>query len=302
MLPPASLESVALNRLSHARVSWLLARAGLAHLVIKGVGTADLLGTDRASADVDVLLAPADAPRAVAVLCAHGHREPLAGSAPGETALHSRTLRAELGNEVDVHHHFPGLDADPLLAFGVLSARGTQLPVAGHPVPVPDVAGRVLLLAVAAGRDGKGSRAARDFEAALGLVDPGELRRLAEQLAALGPLRAGVWTLPHPEPAEAALELAAVDVPTRWQLMAEGSSSVDLRWQELREAGWGRRLRLLVRELVPTRAFMAGYDPRSAAGWAALTAAHLRRWRVLAAEVPRSARRVRRQTRRDPNG
>lgn len=292
---PAARETVAFNRLAHARVSWLLGRAAVPHLFIKGVTTADLLSQDRVSGDVDVLVAGADSDRAVGVLSAHGYHEPLAGSAPGETALHSRTLRSDGGPEVDVHHHFPGLEADPERTWSVLESHAASLVVAGRPIPVPDPLCRVLLLAVAAARDGKRSRAAADFAAALPLVDAGMLRALAADLDALGPLRAGVWTLPDPAAAEALLGLTDTPVATRWRLMAEGDSSVDLRFQELREASWPRRVRLLARELVPTRAFMATYDPRSRAGLSALLAAHWRRWRKLAHDVPAAARKVRRQ-------
>lgn len=296
-LPAASSESVAFNRLGHARVSWVLTRAAIPHLFIKGVTTADLLGQDRASADVDVLVARSDSPRAVAALLECGHHEPLAGSAHGETALHSRTLRSESGPEVDVHHHFPGLEAEPDRTWDLLRRGATTLPVAGHAIAVPDTLSRVLLLAVAAARDGKRSRAATDFAAALPLVDGGELRALAEELGALGPLRAGVWTLPEPGEVERALELSDVAVTARWMLMSEGDGSVELRWQELREARWGGRVRLVLRELVPTRSFMAVYDPRSKAGGRALLVAHWRRWRKLAHDVPRSIAKVRRQTR-----
>lgn len=295
MLPAATREPVAVNRLAHARVAWILSDARVPHLFIKGVTTADLLTQDRTSGDVDVLVAPEDSARAVAALEARGLHEPLAGSSPGETALHSRTLRSAGGPEVDVHHHFPGLDADPARTWEVLSARAQTLTVAGHPITVPDQLSRVLLLALAAARDGKRSRAAADFAAGLPLVELERLRELAADLDALGPLRAGVWTLPDVHEVEARLRLTETPVPTRWLLMSEGDSSVHLRWQELREASWPRRIRLIARELVPTRSFMATYDPRSTRGWAALLGAHWRRWRKLAHDVPRAARQVREQ-------
>jgi hypothetical protein len=295
MLAAASSEQSAWNRLGHARVSYLLRNAGIEHLVVKGVSTEDLLGTERLSRDVDVLVAPDSSDAAVAVLAAAGYTETFAGADPREISPHSRPLRAPDGPEVDVHHHFPGLDADPAATWAVLKQRATTLRVAGHDLPVPDHVTRVLLLGVAAARDGVGSRAASDFATAIDLVDPDELRGLAAELGALGPLRAGVQTMPDPAAVESRLRLDAVAVPERWQLLAGGASGVDRKWQDLREAGWRQRIGLLGRELLPTRSFMATSDPTSTAGRGALARAHLRRWQRLAVEVPRSARKLRRQ-------
>ena len=112
--------------LLHAEACWALADRGIDALVIKGPSIGEWLYPegDRESADVDLLLRPSQWDAATSVLEARGFEPTYAGFRETETALHSLDLQrtnAEQGRHgLDLHHYFPGIDADPEDAFDVL--------------------------------------------------------------------------------------------------------------------------------------------------------------------------------------
>ncbi|MCT2006779.1 nucleotidyltransferase family protein [Micrococcus lylae] len=139
--------------LAHAAVARLLGDVGIRALHIKGY--AALPGSyrpDRGSTDVDLLVHPDDASRAVALLSESGW--PVATDfSQGSIFGHAATLRHGQLGYVDVHRWFPGIGLDPAIAFEELWSTRAERCLAGHRIPVPDRPHQRLLILLHAARD-----------------------------------------------------------------------------------------------------------------------------------------------------
>lgn len=141
-------ESVALTS---AAVQFIADCAGIRILHLKGPAAAELLGLERHSSDVDVLVHPEEWSRLVAALEAVGftvHQEAvLAGRG------HSVDLLSPCwGAGVDVHHRFPGVGAPAAVAFEALWERRTSVCLAGVPCQAPGRVAHALLVVLHSAR------------------------------------------------------------------------------------------------------------------------------------------------------
>lgn len=289
---------VAWSRLYHARVSYLLVAAGIDHVLIKGQTWAGPLHLpDARVGDVDVLVPPAQMRAALDRLLDAGLSLAHGTDSRIEVAVHSVTLRSTEGTEVDLHDRYPGLDADPDLTWRALMSHVGRAEIAGYDVPVLDGAAQALVAAASAARDGAASTSARRVRAGFDGIDWPGVASLADEVGAGGVLHAAFQLVGRGAEARA---LQLPPIPVEWRLALAGAANETKRAYYLLHAPTRDRWRMLAREVLPTRAFLAVEDPELLRkGPLALVTAHLRRWHRIARRLPEVVRtlwRVRRDT------
>lgn len=171
---PTLLHAVEAVTLCHALVSEVAATVGCRLLIIKGQSSVwHGLRPPRVSADVDVLLAPADLDRFLQAMAGIGWYERPDGSLITlPAARHSVTLIHDRWPcDVDVHYRFPGLLVEPAEAFDVLWERRMKMPIVGAHVDVPDKVSSIVITALHSVRGTtKQPRHADEFRRLLGLA------------------------------------------------------------------------------------------------------------------------------------
>ena len=187
--------------LLHAEIGYLLAKAGIQVLHIKGPTVALWLYPpgERRWGDVDVLVAPQQMTEALRVLGQHGFREVFAGVNRSTSTDHAISVHrmdsAAGGDEVDVHDRFPGIGADPDRAFDILWARRQPARLAHLEVWFPDLPSRAILTVLNTARTSRSEQAQRDLACLVDGAAPLEWEKviaLARALEALPALRAGL--------------------------------------------------------------------------------------------------------------
>jgi hypothetical protein len=250
--------------------------AGIRAILLKGPVTAQWLyadGTPRPYLDVDLLVPPQRWRQARSVLERLGYRDAWTGMAPHEFrthVTHAHPLRLEpVGRQgqvdlpsgvcLDLHRSFHGIGAPDETFWRAVAEDTERIYVAGTNVEVPGEVTRALLLALHAASAGTTAVKRRDLERALEQVEDDVWRdahRLAVELDAVSRLLAGLGLLP--QGAELIERLALngeMDVPSA--LYVSGIPPVAEGLERLRTAtGLMSKARFLVRELVPTAAFM----------------------------------------------
>ena len=191
--------AVAVNLMARVVIEETKARSGEA-ILLKGPSFANAFyGPDeppRLYADVDLLVS-GDAHALVAeVLRARGYVASQA-RAPGD---HATTWRRDGLPEVDVHDTLGGLLATPDRVWATLREHQRPLAVAGGMVPVLDVPGLALHVAIHATQHGRaGGRPVVDLEHALDKIDEPDWRRayeLAEELEGVDAFATGLRLVP----------------------------------------------------------------------------------------------------------
>jgi hypothetical protein len=293
-----TVSSSAWIELLHAELCWALARADVDVLVLKGPSLRLWLYPEgRDSLDVDLLVRPADWAQAVDVLRARGFTASHAGRGPGETSDHSEEFhRVDPGlggHSVDLHRYFPGIEATPEVAFGVLWRARAPGCVGGVDVWFPDLAARTLLAALHAARDPYSAKATEDLRRAAAQLQPATaagLIDLAEQLQARGALRAGLETQPSTRDLVEQLGLQGVEVPDEWRLRSEGAGLTALRLSHLQEIPWAQRPATLGRWLFPSPTLIRDRMQLTDASTARLALAYLERLKNGAVGLPKAMR------------
>jgi Uncharacterised nucleotidyltransferase len=223
-------------------------------VLLKGATLAEWLyddGSAREYADGDLLVAPADLPRARAVLWGLGFVEiedfPNTGPPHAE-----RYLRAD-GAEVDLHWTIPGLGVPPAAAWQAVSERAAPSRVGGVPVRVPDTALLALHVALHASQHGD-RRQLEDLRRALRQTSFEmwhEAGELAQRLHAVEGFAAGLRLLPEGAAVADRLGLPGAAV-LEYQRGAGAEGSLVLGLDRLARApGLRARLALLASELFP---------------------------------------------------
>ena len=154
-------------RLTHASVQTLAEDAGVDLLHIKGPSLHPALGgrqesrpsgaavvdrqARRRSVDVDVLVRPSHLSRFIGRLHAHGWSTKF-DFEDGSAFEHAATMRHPRHALLDVHRSFPGIGADPDVAFDRLWADRAETPIAAYPCPVPSLTAQRLILLLHAAR------------------------------------------------------------------------------------------------------------------------------------------------------
>ncbi|WP_169795807.1 nucleotidyltransferase family protein [Curtobacterium ammoniigenes] len=254
-------------------------------LVIKGMSSVQHgLRTDRASADVDILVATADSERVVAELIGRGWSVRLEDEDERVFPRHSVTLyKPGWAHDVDVHHAFPGMAPD---AFTVLwEARVpfvSQLTLPLHTVsPHHALVIEVLhalrnptrrehraSLEVLARRAAEGTNAAELVEAA----------RAVGAAGAIGPFIRAVW----------GPNLAPTELPTSdWLLRTRLVNPLARRLYLVAAASSRReRLGLIRTAIMPRPSTLVKSSLRERVGWLEVTWRLLRRWRRGIVQLP----------------
>ena len=136
--------------LAHALVAHVASGLDVRVLAIKGPALAQQgLRQERDSADVDVLVHPADLETLVDGLVAVGWKRGVTGTYVSFMPAHSvNVLNDHWPIGIDVHHYFPGFLADPGEVFDTLWVRREQISLAGVPVPACDPVSQVAIVAL----------------------------------------------------------------------------------------------------------------------------------------------------------
>jgi hypothetical protein len=254
--------------LAYPLMARIAAEAGVRALAIKGpVAALQGLRAARPSVDVDLLVEPAGYDDLRAALERLGWHDGFVYETPGMTWNHSVVHRhPRWACEIDVHHWFPGLLADPSTVFDLMWSRRVDVELAGAPVAAPDPVGHASILALHLLRDSATDRA------------QSELRHLAERLGGswdaariedLGHFAADVGAS---EPLGPFLDLmgaprVASTVPLAvsvesWRMRSEAETREVLPWLvELRARPWRRRPAFLLRAVWLDDEHFVAWDP-----------------------------------------
>jgi hypothetical protein len=257
-----------------------LEKKGISAVLLKGSALAERLydaSEVRPQDDIDLLVSPADLARAGQVLRESG----FAYAADDEYA--QDWIRAADGVTVDIHTTFLGIRAGPEATWEAFSVHTRATTVGGVEMPVFDDAALALHVALHAAQHGpKGDKALEDLRRAVLRLDFEhwqEAARLAETLAALPALGAGLRLVPKGAAIAGRLGLAA-ESPADVTLRASSPPPTTLGVQRLfATPGAGRKLRFLVREVAPPVPFMRAVYPVARRGPGGLVAAYA--WRQL---------------------
>jgi hypothetical protein len=291
--------------------------AGVDVLLLKGAALARSLYTEpgerRTYSDIDLLVAPAHAESAEAVLHARGYRsskERLGIDEVGTSVAHADTWLSPADarpHELDVHRRLPGLDAAPETAWEALwPSRGT-IELAGRRIPVPARSAQALQLATHAAQHGpgyfKGLRELRMAMERWPLEVWQDAAGLARRLDAVAPLAAGLRLTPEGTRLAGQLELP-VDSALEWEIEhARERPRGTFHAEAFGEAETMReRLGLLRRALFPKRRWLAveyRWAERGPLQAVAAYVLHLARVPIWAARAWWFRRRVRRAAGRD---
>lgn len=234
-------------RFAHAAVQALADDHGVDVLHIKGPAVDEsLLDGERQSIDADVLVRPTQVGDLIAAMHEHGWRTQYRFE-DGSAFEHASTLVHPFLAPVDVHRWFPGVDADPELAFDRFWADRHVADLAGVPCAVPSVAAQRLLLIIHAARAGRLNHG--DISRGWGAASDGERAAVIEVADAVGArvaLAAGTGHL-HEHVGARGHEL--------WKVLSTGDPSKAHLWVARVGAAPTRRaaLRTAVRLLMPNR-------------------------------------------------
>jgi hypothetical protein len=285
--------------------------------LLKGAALARSLYTEpgerRTYSDIDLLVAPAHAGEAEAVLRACGYRsskERLGIDEVGTSVAHADTwLSAPEArpHELDVHRRVPGTDAPAETAWRALWEDRETIDLAGHGVPVPARGAQALQLATHAAQHGPGYfKGLRELRMAIERW-PLEVWRdaaaLAVRLDAVAPLAAGLRLTPEGTLLAQQLGLP-VDSALEWEIEhARERPRGTFHAEAFGDAETMReRLGLLRRALFPKRRWLAvqyQWAERGPLRTVAAYVLHLARVPVWAVRAWWFRRRVRRAAGRD---
>ncbi|QHC59336.1 nucleotidyltransferase family protein [Rathayibacter sp. VKM Ac-2760] len=274
--------------LLHGWLSWFAEQHAHRALFLKGPGLRfHGLRGEHVSADVDVLVDPADFESFCALLEAGGWSQRRSTFAGTRYTEHSRTLiHPSWPCDIDVHRFFPGFLAPGEVVFDELWRRRVPMPAAGRDCSIPDRAGSLLVLALHALRSrSDNARHARELahlieHAALDAEQRADLVALARRTGAehtlAEVLRAldAVPATPAP-PVEDPAEAAAL---AEWTRRVSAGASTGYMWTSIirRQRGW-RRLLTIRHALWPRRADLLRMRPATTDTAAGRTRARLQR-------------------------
>jgi hypothetical protein len=282
---------------------------GLRSVVLKGPALGRHLyrdGSPRSYLDADLLVAPADLPRAGNALrdlgfdlemdqAAHPSRIP---------EPYAQVWRRPPGDEaVDLHWRLPGMQASGKRTSEVLGAHTEPITIGGVMAESLDRPAIALLVALHAAYHGTSvAKPLADLERALDQIDLAnwsDASGLAADLDAVEAFAAGLRLLPAGEDLAAHLELPPVTSPRR-RLYAAGRPPAALGILGILEKHSGRGRARAVRDaVVPTPEFMRASRPLARRGRTGLILAYLVRAVVRAGQLPGALRAVR-SSRRPP--
>jgi Uncharacterised nucleotidyltransferase len=311
-LPLGGADATAVLEPAAADLFEAFAAAGVDVLLLKGAALARSLYTEpgerRTYSDIDLLVAPAHAGQAEAVLHARGYRsskDRLGIDDVGQGVAHADTWLSPADarpHELDVHRRLPGTEAAPETAWQAFWEARETIELAGCAVPVPSRSAQALQLATHAAQHGpgyfKGLRELRMAMERWPLEVWQEAAALAGRVDAVAPLAAGLRLTPEGTLLAEQLGLP-VDSALEWEIAhAEERPRGTFHAEAFGEAETLReRLGVVRRALFPKRRWLAVQYPwaergplRTAAGYLL----HLARVPIWAARAWWFRRRVQR--------
>jgi len=266
-----------------AEVVGAFAAEGIASLLLKGPVLAAWLyqGEIRAYADSDLLIAPVDWRRAVAVLERLGFGEYADPTThpPIDSFVAREFLRGR--QNVDLHRTLPGLEGDPSVVVASLMATAEHQRIGRAELKVPDRAALLLNVGLHAAHHGKG-KPVEDLRRAIARSDDRlwhKALELAREFDGVPAFASGIKILPEGVELAGRLGIGAVR-STRHELRRQGIQTAEAI-DTLLSPGLGlrRRLAIVVQELFPSPSFMRHWTPLARRGLPGLVAAYI--WRVV---------------------
>lgn len=274
--------------------------AGVRALVIRGPALRHLLyaeGGYRAYDDVDLLVPPDALDRARSVLRAAGFTAVVEGDRD-----RAQPWSRPDGAVVDLHTSVVGVGASAARVWHVLAAAPQALDLAGRSIEIPDNSSVALLVALHAAQHGRrAGKAISDLERALEQWDEpiwAEAAAKAAELDALPAFAAGLGLAPDGARLAGRLGLETAVTP-EVALRVASAPPVAVGLQRLADTrGLAPKLKLVLREVVPSAPFLRAVYPIARRGRLGLTAAYIWRpawllWHVIPAQ--RARRRARRR-------
>lgn len=286
-----AVRNVAIDRLA-AEIATAFASAGIEALVLKGPVLAAWLypGEVRPYGDADLMVAPADWERAVAILDRLGfsdHLGPLAHPRM-ESFASTAFLRGE--DNLDLHCVLHGLDGDPEKIWAAFSAGAEKQRIGGAELRVPGRPALALHLGLHAAHHVEG-KPIEDLRRALAVADESTWQgalELAQRLDGVPTFASGMRLLP--EGAELARRLGIEDEvrSARHEIRFQSVPTAEAI-DELLQPGvtTGQRLRTVAGELFPRPEFMRWWSPLARKGRLGLVLSYPWRWIWLAVKAPR---------------
>lgn len=290
-----------------AQVLSAFAGAGVRSLLLKGPAFERALyeeGTIRPYGDTDLLVDPADVPRAGEALEALGLRLELDHrDHAGIAEAHAQEWGPPGGRRtVDLHWRVPGVEIDDASAWAVLLEHAVPFAIGGADGETLDATGVALLVALHAAHHGlETAKPLEDLERALARYDRDRwaaAAALAARLEATATFASGLRLVPRGEAVADALGLHdEVTAERRLHLASPPPGSLGLL--RLTDARGSRdRVRIVRETLLPDERFMRAEYPVARRGRRGLVLAHGMRLAVRAKELPRAVLAVRRARRR----
>lgn len=234
-------------KLAHGAIDHALAEAGIRVLHFKGYAATEIFPPDRTSSDVDVIVDPTQADRAIEVLEQCGWSL-VSNYADGSIFRHAAALWHTHLGYVDVHRWVPGFATPPEIVFERLWAEHTTVPIAHWDCAVPKRMDHMMLALLHAARDPhRGASEAKSLFSALSVVQREELRGTIKDLGA-----EVAWLVATGEDLGADLDQAKV-----WSAIQEGSDRSELLSARLHAArGPWQRARLIAGAMVLNRSHL----------------------------------------------
>lgn len=281
----AVARSLAVDRAT-AEVVEALERSGVRSILLKGPALARWLYDDgalRPYLDCDLLVGPEDVSATEQTLRSLGFERIALDTIPNDWPRHARAWIRPHSPTVDLHLTLPGAEASPQEVWQILSGDTERMLVGGTMVETLAPAGRALMLALHAAKDGaREKKPLHDLAHGLERV-PRETWAAAAELAARvqaeAPFATGMRKLPTGRVLATALGLPHT-TSARTVLRDRGAPplSVGLDWF-FSHRGARRKLALVARKVVPPRTYLRAWRSIARRGRLGLAVAYL--WRPL---------------------
>ena len=257
----------------------VLSEAGIRAIVLKGPAIRQWLyapSEPRASADLDVLVAPNEFERTEGILRELGF---VAETTGWSTEAHG--LSRPDGGAVDLHRSLPMVGAEPETTWRLLSANTAPLRVAGVETECLSIPARALHLSLHAAQHPEQQRPQEDLERGLAILDIPTWRKaatVAQELRATAPFAAGLRRTERGSEVAAALGLPESGGSGSTLGLTGPAATLE---GISRAGGLRERLRLAAWHAAPPPAYLRSWSPLARRGRAGLVLAYLMRPFVL---------------------
>lgn len=283
-----------------AELSTAFAERGVESVLLKGPALVELLypgGGQRTYTDADLLVEPVRLATARRVLEERGFALAEEQMPPSGQTVHAEPWHRQAdGASVDLHRSLFGCGVDPYAVWPVATAGTEELSVAGVPVRIPSRAVRTLIVTLHAAQHGPGaSKPLEDLGRAVDRLEDdvwAQAAAVAERLDATLTFATGIALAPGGGELAARIGVIQPDVAAA---ALGGSGPLVLGMHRLSSAhGMRAKVRILRRELFPSRAEMRWRAESDTGRGRSLPEAYVRRLLWLARNVPSSLAALRR--------